>query len=112
MQSNDAEQKEYRRLARIYRNLPRNKRAVAEGLIRQAARLKARLDYLWADIQLNGETEKFSQSPDTEPYDRERPQSRTFTATDKSYQAIIKQLAELVTEDDSLKKPGDLFDIE
>lgn len=89
------EKKEYARLMKIYKNLPQNKLAVAEGLIRQAARLRARLDMLWADLQEHGETELFSQSPNTDPYERERPSSRTFTATDKSYQAIIKQLNDL-----------------
>ena len=37
----------------------------------------------------------FSQSEKTEPYERERPAARLFTATDKNYQAIIKQLNEL-----------------
>ena len=86
---------EYDRLFTIYSGLPKNKLAVAEGLIRQAARLRARLDMLWEDLQTNGETEFFTQSDKTEPYERERPASRTFTATDKSYQSIIKQLNEL-----------------
>lgn len=93
-----AEQKEYRRLRKIYKNLPENKLAVIDGLIRQAARLRARADVLWKDIQENGETELFSQSKDADPYERERPASRTFTATDKAYQSIIKQLNDLCPE--------------
>lgn len=92
------EAREYKRLMEIYSALPKNKLDVAEGLIRQAARLRARLDMLWTDLQVNGETELFTQSKDTEPYERERPASRTFTATDKSYQQIIKQLSELCPE--------------
>lgn len=93
-----AEQKEFRRLMKIYKNLPENKLAVAEGLIRQAARLRARLDELWEDLRENGETELFCQSASAKPYERERPASRTFTSTDKSYQAIIKQLNDLCPE--------------
>ncbi len=89
------EESEIRRLRRVYSGLPPNKRAVAEGLIIQAARLRVRLDQLWEDIQENGETELFSQSDKTEPYDRERPSARLFTATDKNYQAIIRQLSDL-----------------
>lgn len=92
------EDKEYRRLMKIYRGLPENKLAVAQGLIRQAARLRVRLNALWQDIQENGETEMFSQSKDAEPYERERPSSRTFTSTDKSYQSIIKQLNDMCPE--------------
>ena len=92
------EANEYKRLMDIYSTLPKNRLAVAEGLIRQAARLRARLDMLWDDLQRNGETESFTQSEKTDPYERERPASRTFTATDKSYQSIIKQLNEMCPE--------------
>lgn len=101
------EKSEIKRLSEIYRNLPQNQRKVAEGLIVEAARLRVRLDYLWNDLQENGETEPFTQSKDTEPYARERPQSRTYTATNKSYQAIIKQLSDLCppdAEDDPLSE--------
>ena len=86
---------EISRLKRIYKDLPKNQYEVAMGLIIQAARLRARLDELWEDIQENGETELFSQSANTAPYERERPAARLFTSTDKNYQSIIKQLNEL-----------------
>ncbi len=89
------EESEVRRLTRIYRSLPPNEFAVAQGLIVQAARLRVRLDQLWRDIAETGETELFSQSDKTEPYERERPAARLFTATDKNYQSIIRQLNEL-----------------
>ena len=89
------EQAEIARLTEIYKDLPPNQFAVAQGLIVQAARLRARLDMLWEDIVKHGEVEMFSQSERTDPYERERPAARLFTATDKNYQAIIKQLNEL-----------------
>ena len=60
-----------------------------------------RLDYLWADIQENGEFEFFSQSEKTAPYERERPASKTFTATDKNYQAIIRQLDSMLPPEET-----------
>lgn len=95
------EKKETERLREIYKNLPPNQFAVAEGLIVQAARLRVRLDKLWRDIRKNGETEKYTQSDKLEPYDRERPASKIFTATDKNYQTIIKQLNDLCPESDA-----------
>ena len=89
------EKSEIKRLSDIYKSLPHNQFAVAQGLIVQAARLRVRLNQLWEDIQENGETEMFSQSDKTDPYERERPAARLFTATDKNYQSIIKQLNEL-----------------
>ena len=95
----NAEQKEIERLTEIYRGLPPKQFALAQGLIIQAARLRVRLDKLWAELEEKGETEWFTQSEKTEPYERERPASRTFTATDKSYQSIIKQLNDMIPQD-------------
>ena len=94
-----AEQKEVDRLTEIYKELPPKQFALAQGLIIQAARLRVRLDKLWAELEEKGETEWFTQSEKTEPYERERPASRTFTATDKSYQSIIKQLNDMIPQD-------------
>ena len=90
------EQKEIKRLTDIYRGLPPKQFALAQGLIIQAARLRVRLDNLWEELREKGETEQFTQSEKTDPYERERPASRTFTATDKSYQSIIKQLNDMI----------------
>lgn len=103
------EESEIARLKRIYKNLPPNEFAVAQGLIVQAARLRVRLNQLWADIQENGETEMFSQSANTEPYQRERPSARLFTATDKNYQSIIKQLNELTPPSEKKSKLAELM---
>ena len=91
-----AEQVEIDRLTAIYRSLPPKKFALAQGLIAEAARLRVRLGYLWADIQENGETETFTQIVSTDPYERERPCSRIYTATNKAYQQIIKQLNDML----------------
>ena len=95
----DPEQVEIERLIAIYQGLPPKQFALAQGLIIQAARLRVRLDKLWAELTEKGETEWFTQSEKTEPYERERPASRTFTATDKSYQSIIKQLNDMLPPD-------------
>lgn len=92
---------EIQRLRELYKELPPKKLALAEGLIIQAARLRVRLDKLWAELNEKGETEWFTQSDKTEPYERERPASRTFTATDKSYQSIIKQLNDMLPAEDA-----------
>ena len=90
------EQSEIRRLKKLYSKIPANKKALADGLIVQAARLRVRLNKLWLDIEEHGETELFSQSEKTEPYERERPSARLFTSTDKNYQSIIKQLNDML----------------
>ena len=100
------EQTEVERLTEIYKGLPPKQFALAQGLIIQAARLRVRLDKLWAELEEKGETEWFTQSDKTDPYERERPASRTFTATDKSYQSIIKQLNDMLPAD--TEKAADL----
>ena len=103
------EKSEIRRLNQIYAGLPPNQFAVAQGLIVQAARLRVRLDQLWADIQENGETELFSQSDKTEPYEKKRAVAELFTATDKNYQSIIKQLNELTPPSSGKGKLSELM---
>lgn len=103
------EKKEIERLTEIYKDLPPNEFAVAEGLIVQAARLRVRLDRLWKDIKKNGEVERFTQSDKTEPYEKKRPAAELFTATDKNYQAIIKQLNEMTPPSKRQSKLEELF---
>lgn len=90
------EEKEYKRLVELYKDIPQNKRALVDGLIRQAARLRASLDVLWEDVVKNGETEMFQQKNDGVEFLRERPEARIFTSRDKNYLAIIKKLDELL----------------
>ena len=93
------ERSETLRLTRIYRNLPPNKRALAQGLIVQAARIRVRLNELNADIEENGLTEEFRQSEKQQSYIRTRPEAELFVKLDKNYQAIIRQLNDLVPEE-------------
>ena len=104
------EKAEYDRLMEIFRSLPPNKLATAEGLIRQAARHRDRLNALWIDLQKNGETELFSQSSNTDPYERERPASRTYTATDKLYHSVMKTLIDMVPEQESKDALAEFLD--
>ena len=99
MAKNNEERTEIDRLTEIYRGLPPKQFALAQGLIAEAARLRVRCNALWEDLQENGEVELFSQG-DQDPYERERPASRIYTAANKSYQSIIKQLNDMIPKDD------------
>ena len=90
------EEKEYERLSVLYQNIPSNKRALVDGLLWQAARLRVSLDDLYADLQKNGNTEMFKQANDGVEFPRERPESKIFATRDKSYLSIIKKLDELL----------------
>ncbi|OAO08716.1 hypothetical protein [Staphylococcus cohnii] len=91
--------KERKRLLDIYKDIPEDKLKVAEGLIIQAARLRIMLDYMWDDIQENGEYAMFQQTDKAPPYERERPVARLYTTRDQSYQRVIKQLSDLLPKE-------------
>lgn len=100
---------EVKRLTAIYSNLEPKQKQLAEGLIVQAARLRVQLDELNADLKKNGLTELFTQSAAMKPYARTRPQAELFTKLDKNYQAIIRQLNDMLpppddAEDDDLAR--------
>ena len=90
--------KEVTRLKRIYKDIDGNDKAIVDGLIIQAARLRVSLDIMWEDISVNGDTEMFTQSEKTDPYERERPVARLFNNRDKNYQSIIKLLNDKLPE--------------
>jgi uncharacterized protein (UPF0147 family) len=96
--------KEIRRLNQIYKNIPKNEKAVIEGLIRRAAYMRITLEEMEEDLNTNGYTELFTQSEKVEPYERERPVARLYNAMNKNYQTIMKQLAEFVEKEPALAK--------
>ena len=100
---------ETERLNKLFENIPDNKKKLISGLISQASRLKASLDALWEDIQNNGEYEDFQNAKDMTIITRERAASRTFTARDKSYQAIMKQLFEHLPQESGKESKLDAF---
>ena len=87
--------KEEKRLRKVFDALPPNKKAIVDGLIVEAARLRVLLDALYADIEENGATELFRQSEKVPPYTKERPEAKQYKDFNKNYQSIIKQLTEL-----------------
>jgi hypothetical protein len=91
--------KEERRLKRIYRDLPKDKTSVADGLIRRASYMRTTLEDLEKDLDENGMWEMFSQSENQEPYERERPAARLYNTINKNYQSIIKQLTDLLPKE-------------
>ena len=91
--------KEEKRLHDIFRDIPQEKQNVVEGLIIQAARMRVMLNYMWEDIQENGEYDMFQQSQNVPAYERERPIARLYNTRDQSYQRVMKQLTDLLPKD-------------
>lgn len=100
---------EIARLEEIFEDIAPDKKRLCAGLIVQAARLRVLLDKAYADIEANGDTEMFSQSANTEPYERERPVARLFNSRDKNYQTTIKLLIDLLPEREKADAANDLM---
>lgn len=95
---------EVKRFNNLFKDIPKSQKELAEGLIIQAARLRILLDDNWKDILENGEYEKFKQSENQIPFDRRRPIVENYDNRDKTYQAIIKQLTEMLPQGKKDKK--------
>lgn len=95
--------KEIRRLEKIFENQPEDIKAIADGLIKQAAYQRIQLEDYIVDLEQNGYVELFTQSPKTPPYERERPVVRLYATANRNYQTIMKQLADLLPKQEQKK---------
>jgi hypothetical protein len=103
--------KEETRLRKIYSNIKEENKSIVDGLIQRAAFMRVQLEIYESDLDAKGYTELFTQSPNTPPYERERPVARLYSNMNKNYQTIIKQLSDLLPkEQQTVKQTDDGFD--
>lgn len=88
------EKKEYKKLRDLFKDIPNNQMKLVDGLLHEASRLKVSCDDLWEDININGTVELFEQGKDS--FERERTKSKVYTARNKAYQSIIRQLKDML----------------
>ena len=88
--------KEDKRLRLIYKNLPKDKMRIVDGLICEAAYMRITLQDYREDLDEGGYVESFSQSEKVEPYERERPVARLYNTMNKNYQSITKMLSDML----------------
>lgn len=86
------------RLEVFFKDLPPDKKGVAQGLIERAAWMRVQCEELEVYLINNGWVEPFQQSRDIAPYDRARPQGQTYQTLNANYQKIIKQLEAMLPE--------------
>ncbi len=102
---------EEKRLRKFYGNIPKDKLAIADGLIRRAAFMRVTLEDYENDLDNRGSVELFTQSDKTTPYERERPVARLYNTMNRNYQQIIKQLTDLLPKpDDGSSDKGEVDD--
>ncbi|HGD3246528.1 TPA: hypothetical protein ACIODQ_001071 [Streptococcus agalactiae] len=92
------------RLKQLFKDIPEDKKKIAEGLFTQAARLRILLNDMWIDISENGDYELFSQSETQTPYERERPVAKLYNSRDATYHRVIKQLIDMLPEGKTVNK--------
>ena len=96
---------ERERLDSLYAAMDPNRKALAEGLLENAAFMRIELQDLAKELQEKGWTELFSQGKQ-EPYLRARPQGQMYNSTNGNYQKIIKQLDAMLPRQEQTA-PGD-----
>ena len=95
----EAINEEIKKLTRFYKKIDKNKRTIIDNLIQQAAFIKITLLELQDKINKSGSFDLFQQG--LQKFERESPAMKSYNATIKNYQALCKQLLDMLPEDNS-----------
>lgn len=85
---------EINRIKKLYKEFPKEKTKVLEGMINEAAFLKISLEELRDNLLKNGFTEVFEQGE--QRFNRERPEVKIYTTFIQRYSNVMKQLIDLL----------------
>ncbi len=85
---------EINRIKKLYKDFPKEKAKVLEGLINEAAFMKLTLQETREDIIKNGTIELFEQGEQC--FNRERPEVKIYTTFMQRYSNVMKQLIDLL----------------
>ncbi len=97
--------KEMRKLRRLFKNLPKDKRQAADGLIQEAAFMRATLEEARHIIDQQGIIEVFEQG--SQRFLREHPATKVYNTMINRYAAVCKQLFDMVPDLDVGKQAED-----
>jgi len=100
--------RELNRLKKIFAALPDDARNVADGLIQEAAFMRVTLEETRAVIDREGVIERFEQG--VQRFYREHPATKVYTALINRYQAVMKQLIDLLPAEDKEKQGDELME--
>ena len=85
---------ELNRIKKLYKDFPKDKAKVLEGLITEASFMKNALEELRNDLVKYGYTELFEQGEQC--FNRERPEVKIYTNFIQKYSVVMKQLIDLL----------------
>lgn len=99
---------EVNRLKKLYKEFPREKSKILEGLINEAAFMKLTLENLRIDLNKNGLTELFEQGE--QAFMRERPEAKQYTSFIQRYSQVMKQLIDLLPPEEKKQEEDALME--
>src|SRR5690606_1273338 len=93
-----ATKRELTRLRKVFANMPDDRKRVTEGLIQEAAFMRATLEETRAIIDREGVVEHFEQG--AQRFLREHPATKVYASLVNRYSTVIKQLLDQLPEVD------------
>jgi hypothetical protein len=94
--------KEMRKLRRLFKLLPKDKRQAADGLIQEAAFMRVTLEETRYIIDRQGIIEAFEQG--AQRFLREHPATKVYNTMINRYAAVCKQLFDMLPDPDASKQ--------
>lgn len=102
-QKNKDIKKETQKLKKLFKDLPDNKKKMAEKLIENASFMSITLDELKEDIKIYGVKETYVNGKDQFGF-KESVESKTYNTMVKNYMNIIKQLNDMLPEEKKINE--------
>lgn len=103
VEKNKKIRKETQKLKKLFKDLPDNKKKMAEKLIENASFMSITLDELKEDIKLYGVKETYVNGKDQFGF-KESIESKTYNTMVKNYMNIIKQLNDMLPEEKKINE--------
>lgn len=94
--------KEMRKLRRLFKLLPKDKRQAVDGLIQEAAFMRVTLEETRYIIDRQGIIEAFEQG--AQRFLREHPATKVYNTMINRYAAVCKQLFDMLPDPDASKQ--------
>ena len=103
IEKNKKIRKESQKLKKLFKDLPDNKKKMAENLIENASFMSITLDELKEDIKIYGVKETYVNGKDQFGF-KESIESKTYNTMVKNYMNIIKQLNDMLPEEKKINE--------
>lgn len=99
--------KEMQKLNKFFKNIPKEKQQMIEGLKQQAAFMYATLMVLQEQINNDGAVEWFEQGK--QKMFREHPAAKVYNSMIKNYSSVIKQLLDMLPQEEKKTTEDELL---